>query len=109
MSASGSPRVPDWDANEILEYLAEKYDSEKERQKALQMNNQELLTEAYGLEPDQGDEARVEDIRDRLEKLSDNYETHEWTRETEYGTIDYQIVRHESNQQNHIIGTKEDE
>lgn len=78
-----APKVPDWDANEILDYLAQQYDTPEERREELGLEDGELIDAAHALEPGQPDMERQMRFLDMMSDLDEDYQSNHWVKESD--------------------------
>lgn len=83
LQKANAPKVPDWDADEILDYLADKYDDPEERREELDMDDSEMINWAHDLEPGEGDLDRQMEVLGVYKMLEDEYESNHWVNEAD--------------------------
>jgi len=84
MSVSQSPnapKVPDWDAEEVLEDLRQEYGGTEELLDEYDMDSTDLVNWAYELEPDEGDLDRQIGILEMFQEMEEEYESSHWVNE----------------------------
>jgi len=86
MSVSQSPnapKVPDLDAEDILEDLRQEYGGTEELMEEYDMDASDLVNWAYDLEPDEGDLDRQMHVLDIFQTLEEEYECSHWVNEAD--------------------------
>ncbi|MDY6788834.1 MAG: hypothetical protein SVV03_02615 [Candidatus Nanohaloarchaea archaeon] len=70
-----APRVPDWEADEILDYLAQQYDTPEERREELGVKDGELVSMAHALEPGEPDMERQMKFLEMMSEIDEEYQS----------------------------------
>lgn len=80
-----APRVPDYDRDEILDYLREKYDLETDEdiRSEFGVGASQLINLASELEPGHEDAERQLDILDLFAEIDRRYESSHWVNEAD--------------------------